>query len=157
MENNMIDTPQIVQSPRQLTAAIHVTIPRGEIQQVFSPAVTELLGVLRDQGVAPAGPLLSNHLAMPSDVFDFEIAFPADREVKPAGRVVASEVPAMRVARTVYRGPMEGLGSAWGELQEWIKANGHAAQPRMFERYLVGPGDTPDPSKWQTELNWPLA
>lgn len=94
---------------------------------------------------------------MPSDVFDFEIAFPAGREVRPTGRVVPREVPAMRVARTLYRGPMEGLGPAWGELHEWIKANGQATEPRMFERYLVGPGDTPDPSKWQTELNWPLA
>ncbi|HEX9171741.1 MAG TPA: GyrI-like domain-containing protein [Telluria sp.] len=153
----MIDTPQIVQSPRQLTAAIHVTIPRSEIQQVFAPAVTELLGVMREQGVAPAGPLLSYHLKMPSDVFDFDIAFPVGREVTPSGRVVASEVPAMRVARTVYRGPMEGLGQAWGELQDWIKANGHAPQDQMFERYLVGPGDSQDPAAWRTELNWPLA
>lgn len=51
----MIDTPQIVQAPRQLTAAIHVTIARSEIQQVFGPAVTELSDVLREQGVAPAG------------------------------------------------------------------------------------------------------
>ncbi|WP_426174740.1 hypothetical protein [Massilia sp. TWR1-2-2] len=51
---------------------------------------------------------------------------------------------------------MEGLGSAWGELREWIGANGHAAQRQMFERYLVGPGDTSDPAQWQTELNWPL-
>jgi hypothetical protein len=31
----MIDTPQIVQSPKQRTAAIHVTGPRSEMQQVF--------------------------------------------------------------------------------------------------------------------------
>ncbi|MES2759458.1 MAG: GyrI-like domain-containing protein [Pseudomonadota bacterium] len=77
--------------------------------------------------------------------------------MKPSGRVISSEVPAFRVARTVYRGQMEGLGQAWGELQEWIKANGHAAQQQMLERYVVGPGDTPDAAKWQTELNWPLA
>jgi effector-binding domain-containing protein len=153
----MIDTPQIVQSPRQRTAAIHVTVARSAIQQVFPPAVQELMGELGRQGVAPAGALLSYHLKMPSDAFDFEIAFPVAQEVKPGGRVVASEVPAMKVARTVYRGPMEGLGAAWGELEKWISANGQAVRPQMFERYLVGPGDTPDASKWQTELNWPLA
>ncbi|MDB5935418.1 MAG: transcriptional activator ligand binding domain protein [Massilia sp.] len=153
----MIDTPQIVQTPRQRTAAIHVTIPRSSIQQVFPTAVDELMAELGKQGVAPAGALLSYHLKMPSDVFDFEIAFPVEQDVKPGGRVVASEVPAMKVARTVYHGPMEGLGAAWGELAQWIKANGHALGEQMFERYLVSPGDTKDVSKWETELNWPLA
>jgi effector-binding domain-containing protein len=152
----MIDTPQIVQSDRQRTAAVHLTIGRNEIQQAFGPAVAELLGVLRAQGKAPAGPLLSYHVKMPSEVFDFDIAFPVAQAIEPSGRVVGSEVPAFKVARTVYRGPMEGLGAAWGELREWIAANGHTAQHQMFERYLVGPGNTPDPAQWQTELNWPL-
>ncbi len=152
----MIDTPQIVQSPRQRTAAIHVTIPRSEIQQAFPPAVTELLSVLREQGIGPTGPLLSYHLRMPSDSFDFEIALPVESEVKSSGRVAASEVPAYKVARSIYRGPMEGLGSAWGELRNWVEANGHAGKPLMWESYLIGPDREPDPSKWQTQLNWPL-
>jgi hypothetical protein len=98
----MIDTPHIVQSARQRTAAIHVTVPRNEIGQVFPPAVAELLAALREQGIAPAGPLLSYHLKMPGDVFEFEIAVPVEREVKPSERVFASEVPAAKVARTIY-------------------------------------------------------
>jgi effector-binding domain-containing protein len=152
----MIDTPQVVQSQRQRTAAIHVTIPRSEIEQVFPPTVNELLAVMREQGISPNGPLASYHLKMPSDVFDFEIAFPVERDITPSGRVASSELPAMQVARSVYRGPMEGLGSAWGELRNWVEANGHTGKPLMWERYLVGPDSTPDPAKWQTELNWPL-
>jgi effector-binding domain-containing protein len=152
----MIDTPQIVQSPQQRTAAIHVTIARAEIQQVFAPAVKELLTVLDEQGIKPIAPLVSYHLKMPSDVFDFEIALPVGAEVKPSGRVTASELPAMRVARSVYRGPMEGLGSAWGELRNWVVANGHTGKALMWESYLVGPDRESDPSKWQTQLNWPL-
>ena len=152
----MIDQPQIVQSPRQQTAAIHVTVPRTEIQQAFAPAVNELLAALAEQGVKPTGPLLSYHLKMPGEVFDFEIAFPVDRAVKPAGRVFASEVPATTVARTIYRGPMEGLGSAWGELRNWMSENKHSTRPFLWESYLVGPDSIPDPAKWQTQLNWPL-
>ena len=75
---------------------------------------------MREQGIEPAGPLFSYHLKMPSDVFEMEIGFPVDDDVKPSGRVVASALPALRVARTIYRGPMEGLGAAWGELKEWV-------------------------------------
>jgi effector-binding domain-containing protein len=153
----MIAPPQIVQSARQRTAAIHVTVPRNEIGQVFPAAVAELLAALREQGIAPAGPLLSYYLKMPSEVFDFEIAFPVEREVTSSGRVFASEVPAAKVARTIYRGPMEGLGAAWGELSNWMSAHGHAAGAVVWESYLVGPDATADPAAWQTELNWPLA
>lgn len=153
----MIDPPQIVQSARQRTAAIHVTVPRNEIGQVFPGAVAELLAALREQGIAPAGPLLSYHLKMPSEVFDFEIAFPVEREVTSSGRVFASEVPAAKVARTIYRGPMEGLGAAWGELRNWMSASGHTAGAVVWESYLVGPDATADPAAWQTQLNWPLA
>ena len=152
----MIDTPRIVQSPQQRTAAIHVTIPRSEIQQAFPPAVNQLISVLREQGIGPTGPLLGYHLKMPGNVFDFEIALPVDGQVKSSGRVAASEVPAFKVARSVYRGPMEGLGSAWGELRNWVEANGHVGKPLMWESYLIGPDSEPDPSKWQTQLNWPL-
>jgi effector-binding domain-containing protein len=153
----MIDTPQITQSARQRTAAIHVTVPRSEIGQAFPPAVAELLAALREQDIEPSGPLLSYHRQIPSDVFDFEIAFPVEQEVKASGRVFASEVPATKVARTIYRGPMEGLGGAWGELCNWMSASGHTTKPILWESYLVGPDKNPDPSAWQTELNWPLA
>ena len=152
----MIDQPQIVQSPRQQTAAIHVTVPRDGIMQAFPPAVHELVAALGAQGIKPSGPLLSYHLKVPTDVFDFEIAFPVDREVKPEGRVFASEVPAMTVARSIYRGPMEGLGSAWGELCNWMSENKHTTRSILWESYLVGPDSTPDPAKWQTQLNWPI-
>jgi effector-binding domain-containing protein len=152
----MIDQPQIVQSPRQQTAAIHVTVPRAGIQQAFAPAVNELLAALAEQGIKPTGPLLSYHLKMPGEVFDFEIAFPVDRAVKPAGRVFASEVPALTVARTIYHGPMEGLGSAWGELCNWMSEHKHTTRSILWESYLVGPDSTPDPAKWQTQLNWPI-
>lgn len=153
----MIDTPHVVQSAQLRTAAIPVVVARKEIQQVFPSAVNELLAAIRAQGIEPAGPLFSYHRKMPSDVFDMEIGVPVDADVKPNGRVLAGALPALKVVRTIYRGPMEGLGAAWGEVKAWVEAQGLATRPFIWENYLVGPGHTPDPSAWQTELNWPLA
>lgn len=153
----MIDTPHIVQSAQLRTAAVPVVVRRSEIQQAFPPAVNELLAVIREQGIEPAGPLFSYHRKMPNDLFDMEIGVPVDADVKPSGRVVAGTLPALKVVRTIYRGPMEGLGAAWGEMKAWLEAQGLATRPFIWENYLVGPGHTPDPSVWQTELNWPLA
>ena len=153
----MIDTPQIARSAQQRTAVIPLTVTRAEIGQAFAPAVGELLAAMREQGIEPAGPLFSYHLKMPGDVFEMEIGFPVDADVQPSGRVVAGALPALRVARTIYRGPMEGLGSAWGELTTWIAQHALVTQPFIWENYLVGPGDSAQASTWQTELNWPLA
>ena len=153
----MIDTPQIARSAQQRTAIIPLTIARAEIGQAFAPAVSELLAAMREQGIEPAGPLFSYYLNMPGEVYGVQIGFPVDADVQPSGRVVAGALPALRVARTIYRGPMEGLESAWGELNTWIAQNALATQAFMWENYLVGPGNNAQASTWQTELNWPLA
>jgi effector-binding domain-containing protein len=70
--------------------------------------------------------------------------------------VEAGQVPATRIARTVYTGPYQGLGQAWGEFERWIKAEGHTSAPDLWEWYVTGPESSPDPSAWRTELNRPL-
>ena len=81
---------------------------------------------------------------------------PVPTPVAPAGRVQPGEWPAMKVARTVYHGPYEGMGDAWGEFDAWIAANGHRAAPDLWECYVAGPQSSPDPKSWRTQLNRPL-
>jgi effector-binding domain-containing protein len=152
----MIESPRVETNEAQATAVVRIEVPRAEIQKVMEPAITEVLQVLRAQGVQPAGPLFSYHHRMDPAVFDFEVGFPVSRTVRPSGRVVASRLPAATVARAVYRGPYEGLGSGWHELTEWMKREGHEAGPDLWERYVAGPESGEDASKWRTELNRPL-
>lgn len=153
----MIETPQIAQSPAMQTAVIRLTVPRSEIQQVMGPGIGEVMATLAAQGIAPAGPWFTRHFRMDPAVFDFEISVPVTRPVAPAGRVRPSELPAARVARTVYHGPYEGLGEAWGEFKAWIAKAGLKEAPGLWERYLTDPGANPDPASWRTELDQPLA
>jgi effector-binding domain-containing protein len=141
----MIDTPQITQTDAQLTAIIHLTIPRSEIQSVM------------EQGIGPAGPWFTHHLKMDPAQFDFEICVPVTAPVKAVGRVKSGSWPAMKVARTTLRGGYEQLGDAWGQFQGWLKANGHKAAPDIYERYVAGPESSSNPADWRTELNSPLA
>jgi hypothetical protein len=39
---------------------------------------------------------------------------------------------------------------------DWMRAEGHAAGPDLWERYLAGPETGGDTSKWRTELNRPV-
>src|SRR4051812_6164465 len=110
----MIDSPKIVQTAFQPTAVIRITIPRAQIREVMGPGLKELRSTLARQGVTPTGSWFTHHLKNPSDVFDFEIGLPVAQPVKAEGRVIAWQLPAVAAARTVYAGPYEGLGDAWG-------------------------------------------
>ncbi len=152
----MLETPKIMQTDEQLTAVIHLTIPRAEISEVMGPAIAEIMSTIAAQGVTLAGPCFSYHQQRPSDRFDFEVGFPVSRPITPAGRVKMSKLPAAKVARTIYQGGYEGLGAAWGEFCAWIEAEGLNAQDSLWECYLSGPELNPDPDTWRTELNRPL-
>lgn len=152
----MIDNPHITQTTAQPAAVIRFTIPREEIGEVMGPGMEELMAAIAAQGIAPAGPIFSHHLRMDPVVFDFEIGIPIASPVSAAGRVKAGELPAATVARTIYQGPYEGLGPAWGELGAWITAEGHKPAPNLWECYVAGPESSPDPAAWRTELNRPL-
>jgi effector-binding domain-containing protein len=156
-ERQMLETPQIIRTAPQLAAAIHLCVPWGKMREVMGPGLAELRSTVAAQGVAVTGPWFTHHLRRPTDTFDFRICLPVAAPVTAAGRVEAHELPAATVARTVYRGPYDGLGAAWGEFQAWISTNGHKTGEDFWECYLSGPDAAPDPASYRTQLNRPLA
>ena len=152
----MLATPRIIETDVQEAAIIRLTIPRSEMMKVFGPAVGELMAALATQGIEPVGAVFAHHLKMSPDNFDFELGVKVAAPVKPAGRVKPSQLPAAKVARTVYSGPYDGLPAAWGEFNKWMNANGHEQAGNLWEVYSVGPQSSPDPANWRTELNRPL-
>jgi effector-binding domain-containing protein len=153
----MIETPLKTQMTAQLTATIHLQIPRAEMPKLFGPAVNELMRVLGEQGVAPLGPVFAHHFSGSADTFDFEVGVPVAATVVANGRVRPGQVPAAPVVKTIYRGPYEALGDAWGNFDQWIKDNGLAAASDLWEVYVKGPESGDDATAWETELIRPLA
>lgn len=152
----MLDAPETITTTAETTAIIRLTIPRAEIQTQMGPAIGELIATVSAQRIGPTGPLYSHHLRLDPEVFDFEIGVPVSGDVVPTGRVVAGSLPAARVVRTIYRGPYEGLGAAWGAFDKWMVAQGLVGGPDLWECYAKGPESGNDPAKWQTVLNRPL-
>ena len=153
----MLDTPTIVKTAPQHTAAIRLCVPWNQMRAVMGPGIAEVTAAVAAQGAAVTGPWFNRHFRRPTDTFDFEICLPVAAPVKPTGRVRPSELPAASVARTIYHGNYDGLGAAWGEFAHWIAANGHKAGAEFWEVYVAGPESSANPADWRTELNWPLA
>ena len=134
-------------------AVIHLQIPGRDMPKYMDPAIQEILKALTDHGLQPAGPMFSYHHRRPADTFDFEIGFPVPKAIKPTGRVVNGSLPAEKVVRSVYHGPYEGLGQAWGELERWVNAQKLNGTGRFWECYLINPAEVKDPKEYRTELN----
>src|SRR5258708_16125754 len=124
--------------------------------KTLGPAVGELMSALAAQGVEPVGAVFAHHLKMSPDNFDFELGVKVAAPVKPAGRVKPSQLPAAKVARTVYSGPYDGLPAAWGEFNKWMKANGHEQAENLWEVYSVRPHSHPHPTNCRPALTRPL-
>jgi len=153
----MISSPTIVQTVARRAAVIPIAIPREQIREVMGPAFNDLFAALGEQGVAPAGPAFSHHLRNDPGVFDFELGVPIDAPFASTGRVTPGELPAARVAQTVYTGGYEGLGAAWGELDRWLKDEGLETAGAFWEIYEAGPETGVDPSQYRTRLSFVLA
>jgi effector-binding domain-containing protein len=116
--------------------AIHaVVLPMKGSYAQHPEAMGRLGGFLSGRGIAPSGPPFGRYFSDPS-VGDanlvWEVGFPV-----PAGATVEApfeirDIPATLAAVHVHRGPMEELGAAWGNLVQWVMANGYQpAGPAM--------------------------
>lgn len=152
----MIETPEVTPTDAERTGVIRFRIPKEKMQEIFGPAIRELMEVAGTQGVDVVGPVFAHHFAMEPEVFDFELGVPVAEPLEPSGRVEPGELSAMKVARTTYHGPYEGLPDAWGEFHQWIEGEDLPWRPDIVERYIVTPDGEPDPTKWRTELVRPL-
>jgi effector-binding domain-containing protein len=152
-----IETPEITQVEHQLTAVIHLTIPMEEMPQVMGPAIEEVMSTVGAQGFTPAGPWFTHHFSIAAGSTDFEVGVPVPEPITPKGRVRPGERPAMSAARTVYRGPYEGLMDAWGAFDAWVTEHGRPAGSDLWEYYAKGPESGDDSSEFMTELLRPLA
>ncbi|MDB6004442.1 MAG: transcriptional activator ligand binding domain protein [Prosthecobacter sp.] len=150
----MLDQPTApITTEAQTAAVIHITVPRDQIQEVMGPAIQEVIAAVQAQNIGPTGPVFAHHFGMAPGIFNFEVGVPVSGAVQPVGRVKAGEIPGTTIVRTVYTGPYEGLGEAWGDFQDIIESQGHTLGPNLWERYLSGPESSEDSSTFRTELN----
>ena len=91
------------------------------------------------------------------DEFSFEVCFPVARRLPAAAGVACRELPAGRVAFTIFKGPYDTIWNAYVELHAWIAEHGYAMAGPVRETGILTDDDTDDPREWVTELAVPVA
>jgi effector-binding domain-containing protein len=151
--NDTQPEPELVTADAVTTAVVRRTVPMAEIAGFYDSAFGTLVEALARQGVTPAGPAFGLYHGAPAETADIEAGFPTEGPVEADGDVVASSLPAGRVARVVHRGAYDALGESWGRLYSWAVAQGLQPGPLMWELYVTEPNPDMDPAELRTELN----
>lgn len=84
------------------------------------------------------------------------IFVPCSVPVHPTGRVSPASIPAAELAVIEHRGPPTEVDRAYGTLGSYVARHAIAVEGPIREYYLVGQQDTPDTSRWRTEIGWPV-
>ena len=76
--------------------------------------------------------------------------------IRPIGRVSAQVIPAAELAVLTHSGPPADVDLTYAALATYVARHALAVDGPIREYYLVGQRDTADPSKWRTEIGWPV-
>lgn len=115
-------------------------LPTSEIREFMDTAFSALGRAIAAGDVQPVGPAFSRYDSPYGEVVDVEVGFPIDQSLAATIEtegvdIVASELPACRLAVTKYVGEYEGLGEAWGEFIGAVKGAGHDPGMPYWEAY----------------------
>ena len=120
----------------------------------------EIGGVMNKQGLSMAGsPFAIYHrsdLTISPRFFVFDAGVSVDKKGKSDSRVTYQEIPLMKVVRGSFYGPYEQTSIAHELIDQWITDHGKTIVGFPWEVYVTDPGTEPDPSKWLTEIYYPI-
>lgn len=141
--------------PARTVAGIAGTVDHADMLAWYDAAMAEL-----DEAVAgrpasgPPGGRYANELftAGRGDVLVYRpVAGPPVR-----GRVAAVVLPPVELATAVHQGPHDDIDVTYGRLGAWVVEQALAVDGPIYETYLAGPRDDPEPGAWRTEIGWPV-
>ena len=159
--------PTIQQRPAQPYLAIAGRITDG-VPAFVDKAFPALFRWLGEHGIAPSGPpfIRFRELDLDGEPLEIEAAAPVEAEAQGDERVRVESLPAGRYLTLLHRGPYRhesapDLATAREQLTDWAadhgvvysRATAHGTTlPCCLERYLIGPVEEPDFTKWETEF-----
>ena len=133
------------------TAVVAAATTWPEFPGLWKQLLDEVWACLRAGGITRG---CRNIMLYLDDVPHVEVGVQLDQPCPLTGQVVASALPAGRVAMTAHRGAYAGLRAAHQAVQDWCAGQGLRTAGPRWEIY--GPHDE-DPAKVWTEVHYLLA
>jgi DNA-binding transcriptional MerR regulator len=146
--------------PHQHTLAVRGQVDEATFAPFLDEAFARLTAAARALGIEPIGPAAALY---PSEIADdgpddVEVYLPIGRPVAVQANsgVVISEVPAADVAVLVHAGSYDSISDTYRRLGDWVANHAEPRPIHVREVYVVRADQAPDPSRYRTEIHWPI-
>lgn len=140
----------------QHALAIREVVPNAQIPQKMGQSFGELMAFFGKAKFTMTGPPFALYHDFGDERTDMEVGFPVAGPQRGEGRIKPCILPGGKVVTAMHIGPYEKLVETYAEMQKWMEQNGHKPKKMMWERYLSDPQTVKDPSKYITEMFWPI-
>jgi effector-binding domain-containing protein len=143
-----------VLQPHQV-ASVRQEVSQALVTQSLGQCFRQVREALAEQGVATDGSPFARWHTWGEHV-DMEVGLIVPQAITAAGEVKPSELPGGPAAIAVHAGPYEGLRATYDAISAWLTRAGREASGGAWEIYLTDPSAEPDPTRWLTEVIFPL-
>lgn len=137
------------------TATVRETIARDDITEALGRIFQAVHQAIAEQGVTASGAPFARYHEFGAQI-DLEAGLPVESPIEADGDVKPSQLPEGPAAIAVHAGPYEGLVATYDAIQAWMTATERTPSGGPWELYLTDPSSEPNPSRWLTEIIWPL-
>jgi effector-binding domain-containing protein len=145
-----------VERTAQPVVGVREVVALVDLPQFFGRAFSAAAAELGTHGLSPVGPPVAVYEGEVGTEADVMVGFPVHDQVDVGEGVVLTVLPAGAAVEVVHVGPYDTMTDTYRELTAWFAEQGITPAGRMWEEYLVGPETTPDTSRWQTKIVWPV-
>lgn len=104
----------------------------------------------------PTGPRFARYHAF-GETIDLEAGMHVPAPIRADGNVKPGALPAGPAARAIHVGSYETLRDSYAAVAAWQERVGRTPSGGPWEVYITDPSTEPDPTRWRTEILWPLA
>lgn len=135
----------------------HAIVPLNELSAFFRPTFDAVAAEMEDHGVEIIGPPTAVYHAMVRDTVEVTAGFPVATLATPRAASVIEVLPGGPAVVAVHTGGYDTIRQTHRLLSDWVGKQHLAPATVIWEEYVVGPAEDPDPAAWQTRLVYPLA
>jgi len=143
--------------PAQTALAITDSIGPDNVLSWWTDALNELRAHVRAQHLQPTGPAggIFDEPLYQQEHGQATVFIPLSDVAAENGRIRSVQIPAAELIVTIHHGSTADIDLAYADLGSYLAEHDIQAGHQIREHYLCDQSDTPDTTRWQTEIAWP--
>lgn len=128
----------------------------SEISQTLGSLYGQLMAFSGKNKITVTGAPFAIYHKYSVEEVELEAGLPVDKAAKSSGNIIAGNINAGKVLTTKHFGKYEDSEFAHAAIDEFVKTNNKTITGSPWEVYVTDPGVEKDPSKWLTEIYYPV-